>query len=105
MGQFAAGHALVIGVGTHRYHPAIDEPITVEDAKAVAAVLRDGSACGYPAEQVRPLGRDDATKEGILSALDDLAAGAGPQDTVFLFYCGHGALGTDGNYYLVSHDV
>ena len=105
MGQFTAGHALVIGVGTHQYHPAFDVPIAVADAKAVAAVLRDESACGYPAGQVRPLGRGDATKKGILSALDDLAAGVGPQDTVFLFYCGHGALGTDGNYYLVSHDA
>ena len=40
-----------------------------------------------------------------MSALDDLVTRTGAGDTVFLFYCGHGALGTDGNYYLVSHDA
>ncbi|GEM_PF-5444081 len=29
---FQQGHALVIGVGTHRYHPGLDVPITVADA-------------------------------------------------------------------------
>jgi uncharacterized caspase-like protein len=29
----------------------------------------------------------------------------GEQETVFFFYCGHGALGADGEYYLVSHDA
>ncbi len=103
--SFKQGHALVIGVGTHQYHPGIDVPITVADAEAVASVLRDANACGYPSEQIQTLCKGGATKAGILSALDDLAARASAGDTVFLFYCGHGALGTDGNYYLVSHDA
>ncbi len=68
-------------------------------------VLRDPNACGYPAQQVRALHRGEATKPGILAGLDELAARAGTGDTVFLFFCGHGARGTDGDYYLVSHDV
>jgi hypothetical protein len=102
---FKQGHALVIGVGTHQYHPGLDVPITVVDAEEVANVLRDSNACGYPPEQVQPLHKSAATKAGILSALEDLAARVNAGDTVFLFYCGHGALGTDGNYYLVSHDA
>ncbi len=102
---FKQGHALIIGVGTHQYQPGLDVPITVTDAEAVANVLRDANACGYPPEQVQPLHKSAATKAGILSALDALAARAGAGDTVFLFYCGHGALGTDGNYYLISHDA
>lgn len=102
---FEQGRALIVGVGTHQHHPGIDIPITVADAEAVANVLRDANACSYPPEQVQPLHKSDATKAGILSALDDLAARTGVGDTVFLFYCGHGALGTDGNYYLVSHDA
>lgn len=102
---FDKGHALVIGVGTHQHHPGIDVPISVTDAEAVAAVLRDANACGYPASQVQVVHDAGATKAGILSALDDLAAAAKPDDTAFLFFCGHGALGTDGNYYLVGHDA
>lgn len=102
---FSQGHALLIGVGTHSYEPDLDVPITVEDAKAVAAVIADPSACAYPATQVRVLHDAEAAKENILAELVDLATRAGEEDTVFLFYCGHGALGDDSNYYLLSHDV
>lgn len=103
--SFQQGHALLIGVGTHRHHPQVNVPITVHDAETVADVLRDAALCGYPHEQVQVLHDGGATKAGILSALDSLAQRAGAADTVFLFYCGHGALGTDGHYYLVSHDA
>ena len=102
---FPQGHALLIGVGTHQHCPNLDVPITVADAQAVAAVLQDAGAAGYPADQVKLISEDNATKAGILAALDDLAARATAGQTAFLFFCGHGALGTDGNYYLVSHDV
>ncbi len=42
---FTPGYAVVIGVGA-------DLPVTVEDAAAVADLLRDPSRCAYPAEQV-----------------------------------------------------
>ena len=102
---FTQGHALLIGVGSHQFHPNMDVPITLSDANAVAEALRDPDACGYPAGQVQVLHDSSASKAGILSALDELADRTGADDTIFLFYCGHGALGTDGNYYLVSHDA
>jgi hypothetical protein len=102
---FTQGYALVIGVGRHQYSPYLDVPITAADAKAVAETLQDGSVCGYPAAQVTLLDNKGASKGGILTALGELAERAKPEETVFLYYCGHGALGTDGNYYLVSHDA
>jgi hypothetical protein len=75
------------------------------DAEAVAAALQDGAACGYPAAQVQLITNGGATTAGILAALDELAARAGAGDTAFLFFSGQGALGTDGSYYLASHDV
>ena len=102
---FTQGHALLIGVGTHDRERDLDVPITVEDAKAVAAVIADANACGYPPSQVKIIHDAGATKAGILAELDTLAAQVGENDTVFVFYCGHGALGEDGNYYLLSHDV
>jgi len=103
--SFAQGHALVIGVGTHQFAPKANVPITKADAAAVAAILCDPSTCGYPATQVKFIHDAGATKAGILAELDALAQRAGEKDTVFLFYAGHGALGTDGNYYFVSHDA
>ena len=103
--SFSHGYALLIGVGSHKYVPKLDVPVTVADAGAVAAVLRDAQYCGYPRDQVIELHDDTATREGILGAFDRLARIAQPKDTVLIFYSGHGDYGTDGEYYLVSHDA
>jgi uncharacterized caspase-like protein len=102
---FTQAHALVIGVGSHQFAPQLDAPVTVADAQAVAEVLQDGRVCGYPARQVTLLNHQQATKSGILTALSELAKQVKPEDTLFFYYCGHGALGSDGSYYLVSHDA
>ncbi|MCB0033990.1 MAG: caspase family protein [Anaerolineales bacterium] len=101
---FTQGHALVIGVGTHAGN-FTDVPITVADAHAVVSILKNDKQCGYPAAQVNFLHDETATKAGILSALKTLADTVSEDDTVFIFYCGHGDLGTDGNYYLVTYDA
>jgi hypothetical protein len=102
---FDRGHALLIGVGTYQHTPRLNVPITADDARAVAQVLRDPRFCGYPASQVALLHDERATSPGILAALDDLANRAGLDDTVVVFYCGHGDFGDDGEYYLTSHET
>jgi len=102
---FTQGHALLIGVGTHEDPGIAAVPVTVEDAKAMAAVLKDANLCGYPESQVKLIHDVETTKKGILFELDELAKRVGENDTVFLFYAGHGALGEDSKYYLVSHDA
>jgi hypothetical protein len=95
----------VIGVGTYLYVPGANIPISVADAKAVRDVLCDGNLCGYPLEQVTLLHDDGASREGIPAALDTLADSTEAENTVFLYYCGHGEYGTDGNYHLTIHDA
>jgi hypothetical protein len=102
---FSQGHALLIGVGSYAHTPHLDVPITVADAQAVAQVLRDPRFCGYPAAQVAVLHDTKATSAGILGALDALATRAGLQDTVVLFYSGHGDFGDDGEYHLTTHET
>lgn len=102
---FERGHALVVGVGTHCFAPHINVPVTVRDAEAVADVLRDPKSCGYLNDRVHVLTEAGATRTGILRELADLAANAAVDDTVIVFFAGHGALGTDGEYYLLGHDV
>ena len=103
--SFNQGHALVIGVGSYQHIPGSNVPIAVKDAQAVVQILKDEKYCGYLDRQIDIIVNSEATHSGTLEALDRLAQRAGEKDTVFLFYCGHGALGTDGNYYLVSHDA
>ncbi len=102
---FKGGHALLIGVGSHTYAPQLNVPISVDDAQAIADVLTNEGYCGYPSNQVEVLHDASATKEGILGALTELSKRVKPEDTVTIFYCGHGDYGTDGEYYLVSHDA
>lgn len=101
---FEHGHALVIGVGKYLHHPQANRPMAAEDARQVAQVLEDNRLCGYLAKNVTLLTDQAASRQAILQALANLAmTGAG--DTVLLFYSGHGALGTDGSYYLTACDA
>jgi hypothetical protein len=102
---FEKGYALVIGVGSYRYVPQADIPISVADAKRVSALLGDPNLCGYRPEHIALLHDDRAGREGIVNALDKLANQTTAEDTVLLYYCGHGDYGTDGNYYLTTHDT
>jgi hypothetical protein len=103
--SFTRGHALLIGVGTYEHAPRLNVPVTADDARAVAQVLGDPRFCGYPPAQVALLHDQSATSAGILAALDQLASRTGLDDTVVLFYCGHGDFGDDGEYYLTSHET
>jgi len=102
---FTCGHALIIGVGSYQHEPGLNVPITAADAQAVATILRDPQYCGYPEAQVTQLSNADATRDSILAALNDLAARTKPDDTVLLFYSGHGEHSADGVYHLTTHDT
>ncbi|MEM7799740.1 MAG: caspase family protein [Chloroflexota bacterium] len=102
--SFENGHALLIGVGTHQDASITDVEVTVNDVNMIQGVLQNQNYCGYEANKVNVLTKGDATKAGVLAALDQLA-GLGKDQTVFLFYAGHGHIGADGNYYLVTHDA
>jgi hypothetical protein len=102
---FSHGHALLIGVGNYAQLSHWDVPMTAADARAVAAALRDPALCGYPAEQVTLLTGRAATRDGILAALDALAARVGTDDTVILFFSGHGHYDDRGAYCLTTHDT
>jgi Caspase domain/Effector-associated domain 1 len=82
---FRNAHALVIGVGG-------DLPVTVEDAKAVARILTDPDRCAIPANNVRVLTDMEATRSGIIDALQEVAHRAKPDDAVTIYFSGHGGM-------------
>jgi hypothetical protein len=102
---FTHGHALIIGVGSYRFAPHLNVPITAADAEAVATALRDPRLCGYPDANVTLLANEGATRDGVLAALRTLAQRTTPDDTVLLFYSGHGEYSADGTYMLTTHDT
>lgn len=103
--SFTSGHALCIGIGSYQYEPSLNVPVTSADAEKLAGVLRNPYYCGYPENQVTLLSDSKATRDSILSALDELVDRTKPEDTLLFFYSGHGDYSADGVYHLTTHDT
>lgn len=99
-GQFAQGHAVIIGVGA-------DLPVTIQDATTLADFLQQPNRCAYPAGQVHLLTGPEASRVGILSALDGLAQSTWQDSTTIVYFSGHGyriqAPGTLEAFYLMPY--
>jgi hypothetical protein len=96
-------HALVIGVQDYQQgYKKLTH--TVGDARAFADVLR--TAGRFPSDAVTFI--ENGTRTEILAALNSLRARVGDDDTVVIFFAGHGTLanGPDGrpHYFLVPRD-
>jgi hypothetical protein len=102
---FPHGHALLIGVGTYQHATHMSVPVTAADAQGIAEILTAEHSCGYPADQVTVLRETTATRQEIINALDTLIARVGKDDTVILFYSGHGEYDTGSSYTLTTHDT
>jgi hypothetical protein len=101
---FSQGHALTIGVGSYAHAPGRNVPGTAVDAHAVASTVQNPAFCGYPASQITLLCDADASRDHILAGLAALTE-TSPDDTVLLFYSGHGEFASDGSYVLSTHDT
>ncbi len=80
---FTHGHALLVGVGANL-------PNTIDDAQGIAGILCDQERCAYPSNQVQTLTGEGAGRGQILAALDKLAQSTTTDDTVLVYYSGHG---------------
>lgn len=89
-GNFATGHAVIIGVANYRNARPLPESV-LNDARDVAAVLKAKEYCGYDERNVHLLLDGDATLERIRAALASVAGASRPDDTVVIFFSGHGA--------------
>lgn len=84
--SFSKGYALLIGINDyHNLRPLRKAAIDAED---LANLLKDA---GYPCSNIHLLLNETATKGAINDAFDRLARSVGPEDTVIIFFSGHGA--------------
>lgn len=102
---FAHGHALVIGVANYPKLKPLPETI-LSDAHDLYNLLTDPAICGYPITQVSQLLDHEATGDRIRTALTELALRTGPDDTVIVFFSGHGAhdLNSENKQYILPYD-
>jgi hypothetical protein len=92
---FTKGHALIVGVGA-------DLRGTIDDAEGLAKILKDTGRCAYPPEQVHLLTGQQANRDAVLMALDDLAKSTDDDSTVIFYFSGHGYQ-YENAYYLMTH--
>jgi hypothetical protein len=95
--SYPQGHALLIGVANYQQISSLPTAI-LNDVNDVAATLSSPSYCAYAPGNVVTLLNANATRAAVLKGLDELAARASPDDTVCVFFSGHGAVvGNPGN--------
>jgi hypothetical protein len=83
--------ALIIGIDAYRHVPKLST--AVRDAVAVRDVLIQ--RYGFKRERIAELLNDQATRVNIEDALFRLAQDAGVNDSVFIYYAGHGQTDPD----------
>ena len=94
---FTAGHAVVIGIADYRNVDPLPDAVK-NDARDVAGILTSDAYCGYRPNNVHLLLDEYATLARIRSALDSVVKASGPNDTVVIFFSGHGArIGSSAN--------
>ncbi len=100
-----AGHwiALLIGIGDYQFKQAgyPDLATPVKDVADLGRVLKDS----YSFSQVKMLVDGQATRRGIVGALDQLFADCGESDNVLVYYAGHGDLADDQSGFWLPSDA
>ncbi|MFC1813164.1 caspase family protein [Thermodesulfobacteriota bacterium] len=86
-GKLGAYRALIIGINDYKDPKIPDLETAVNDAKAIAELL--GKRYGF---QVELILNQEATKKAMYRALRDLASSTKPDDSVLIYYAGHGDL-------------
>ena len=84
--------ALIIGIDKYKEAPALET--AVNDARAVRDVLIE--RYGFKRKHVIELFDQQATGSNIQDALYKLTQDAGPEDSIFIYYAGHGQYDKDG---------
>ncbi|MFZ5893352.1 MAG: caspase family protein [Myxococcota bacterium] len=104
--RFEQGRALLVGVANYPRISRLPE-IVLNDARDIATLLQSPTRCGYPQGNVELLLDGQATAQRFRLGLQRLANDARHDDTVVVFFSGHGArigTGSDAEAYLLPFD-
>ncbi len=97
-------HMVVVGINKYK-NAKYNLNYAIADATAFTNALKAGATGLFADIQVHTVADEQATKSGIVAAMDRVKAQAKPQDVFVFYYAGHGVLDDKNQYYLVPHDV
>ncbi len=92
-------HIMAIGINDYK-NPALNLNYAFEDAESFLKLVKKRGKKLFSKTIVHSLFNQDATKENILAALDEIALTAKPQDVFFFYYAGHGSM-VEGDFYFI----
>jgi len=99
-------HLYIVSIGISQYNdPSLDLDWAHKDAADVAVSFGGQHGGMYDRVTTVLLTNRMATRRAILDALQNLAGQASRDDTLLVFFAGHGQGTTDGSYYLLPQDV
>ena len=100
----ASSYILAIGINEYK-NKRLNLNYARADATAFTELIEQNSKKLFKNVKVVTLYDREATKESILSALDEIAAEAEPQDVFTFYYAGHGSVVDNRFYFVTSENV
>jgi hypothetical protein len=95
----------VLVAGVNAYARAIGPlNFAVPDAKSFAATVRAGAGDLFREVEIIEFYDDKVRTQALVAAMDRIGAAANPEDTVLIYFAGHGVV-ADQRYYFVTHNV
>lgn len=85
--------AVIVGVPTYPFIPARPVAYAQQDAQAMVRFVEESR--GVPADRVRLLLGNDATRERMLQVLTEAGTRTGANGVVWLYFAGHGSADPD----------
>lgn len=107
-------YAVIVGISKYQDAGIQKLRYARPDAESIYRVITDSQGGGFPADNVRLLVDEQATRERITNTIGEwLASRVEPDDMVLLFYSGHGGVEPDANgeepdgnnKYLIPYDA
>lgn len=92
-------HVMAIGINKYK-NPSLNLNYALEDAEAFLKLVKTKGKKLFNKTQVYSLFNEEATKEKMLTTLDEIAANSRPQDVFFFYYAGHGSM-VEGDFYFI----
>ena len=89
MTTMESAHALVVGIANYHHINKLP-PTVLKDAQDIYNLLIDPQHCGYPADNVKLLLDDKATRAEIRQTLADLAKNTNQDSIIFFYISSHG---------------
>lgn len=91
-------YGLLIGVAEYRHIKKLPF-IVINDVMQINAILTDQQYCGYKVGNVQVLLDENATLENIRKALERIISDSKEEDSVLIYFSGHGGLFKDPSMY------